>query len=507
MLRQSDGVGFESELARNAASGRHATDDLPVLINAGRDIDGVYFFLAKFVNAAAGRDVRNTNLSSQNVRTTDATLINAGRDVIFDLEAGNRQIEIGGPGRLDVLAGRDVDLGFSAGISSVGRLVNPALLTEKGADITVFAGAGAGESFDATGFITRVVAPSTNYRAALETFVANTAGSPAAGFDAAVDQFKTLASDLQRAFLVPVFFKELVESGREANNVRGAGFERGYTAIDALFPGSRNAAAAPRYDGDLKLAFSRIYTLADADISLLVPGGLLNVGLANPPPGLAGSRKPSELGIVAQRAGSVHIFTSDDVLVNQSRVFTLRGGDIAIWSTSGDIDAGRGAKSAISAPPPTILVDPSGRVTLDFAGAVAGSGIRAILTDDTITAGDVDLIAPAGIVDAGDAGIGSAGNLNVAAQQVVGLDNIQVGGTSTGVPAETSSLGASLAGAAAAGGSATAAATDKAGVSTASQTTAPLADSALGFLDVFLEGFGTEVCKPDDIECLKRNQK
>ena len=43
----------------------------------------------------------------------------------------------------------------------------------------------------------------------------------------------------------------------------------------------------------------------------------------------------------------------------------------------------------------------------------------------------MDLIAPAGKVDAGDAGIGSAGNLNVAAQQVVGLDNIQVGGTST----------------------------------------------------------------------------
>jgi hypothetical protein len=288
--------------------------------------------------------------------------------------------------------------------------------------------------------------------------------------------------------------------------VPGAGFSRGYAAIDALFPGSRVPANEPRYDGDLKLAFSRIYTLADADISLLVPGGLLNVGLANPPPGLAGSRKPSELGIVAQRAGSVNIFTHDDVLVNQSRVFTLRGGDIAIWSTTGDIDAGRGAKSSISAPPPTILVDPSGRVTLDFAGAVAGSGIRGIITDDAIKPGNVSLMAPAGIVDAGDAGIGSAGNLNVAAQQVVGLDNIQVGGTSTGVPAETSNLGAALSGASAVGSSAASSTSDPA-LAAASQTTAPLADSAFGFLDVFLEGFGSEVCKPDDTECLKRNHK
>ena len=31
--------------------------------------------------------------------------------------------------------------------------------------------------------------------------------------------------------------------------------------------------------------------------------------------------------------------------------------------------------------------------------------------------------------------------------------------------------------------------------------------SALSWLDVFVEGFGAEVCKPNDAECLKRNQK
>ena len=308
--------------------------------------------------------------------------------------------------------------------------------------------AGVGEALSPVEFLARIVAPTATYRSALQEFVAAISGVSGEGYDASVSRFNALAADLQRAFLLPVFFTELVASGRDANNIPGAGFARGYAAIDALFPGSREPATTPRYDGDLLLAFSRIYTLADGDISLLAPGGLLNVGLANPPPGLA-NRPPSALGIVAQRAGSVRVFTHDDVLVNSSRVFTLRGGDIAIWSTVGDIDAGRGAKSAISAPPPTITIDASGKVTLDFAGAVAGSGIRAIVTADDVEPGDVDLIAPAGKVDAGDAGIGSAGNLNVAAQQVVGLDNIQVGGTSTGVPAETSSLGASLSGASA----------------------------------------------------------
>ncbi|MEO8019349.1 MAG: filamentous hemagglutinin family protein [Pseudomonadota bacterium] len=504
ILAQSRQQDFLEVIARNDVSGRHVADNAPALIDAGRDISGVYFLLPKFTRMNAGRDLRNTTLATQNVRATDVTIISAGRDVIYDADAGNKKIEIGGPGRFDVIAARDVDLGFSEGIAAVGRIANPALPTDRGADITIIAGLG--EVLDPLQFLTRVVAPAANYRTALQTFVAALGGSSGDSYDASVASFTTLSADLQRAFLLPIFFTELVASGRDANNIPGAGFERGYAAIDALFPGSREPLTTPRYQGDLRLAFSRIYTLADADISLLAPGGLLNVGLANPPTGLA-ARNPAELGIVAQRAGSVRIFTHSDVLVNQSRVFTLRGGDIAIWSTVGDIDAGRGAKSAISAPPPTVIVDADGKVTLDFAGAVAGSGIRAILTADDIEPGDVDLIAPAGVVDAGDAGIGSAGNLNIAAQHVVGLDNIQVGGSSTGVPAETSNLGAALAGASAVASSASSAAGDATSGVGANQSAAPLADSAFGFLDVFLEGFGTEVCKPDDTECLKRNHQ
>ncbi len=114
--------------------------------------------------------------------------------------------------------------------------------------------------------------------------------------------------------------------------------------------------------------------------------------------------------------------------MNSSRIFTLGGGDIAIWSSRGNIDAGKGAKSAISAPPPVLLVDAQGNVSISVSSAVAGSGIRTIITDPEVQPGDVDLIAPAGFVNAGDAGIGSSGNLNIAAQKVVGLDNIQVGG-------------------------------------------------------------------------------
>jgi hypothetical protein len=89
-------------------------------------------------------------------------------------------------------------------------------------------------------------------------------------------------------------------------------------------------------------------------------------------------------------------------------------------------------------------------VTQVLQGAVTGSGIGALSTGG-IAAGDVDLIAPKGTVNAGDAGI-RAGNLNIAAQVVLGADNISVSGTSAGTPvADTSAVSATTSGAATAG--------------------------------------------------------
>jgi filamentous hemagglutinin len=141
---------------------------------------------------------------------------------------------------------------------------------------------------------------------------------------------------------------------------------------------------------------------------------------------------------------------------------------------------------------------------LSLTGAVAGSGIRTIQIDPSVPAGNVDLVAPVGTVNAGDAGIGAAGNINIAAQTVLGASNINFGGSATGVPAQVSNIGASLAGASAAAGSTTNAATASANQEASKETTAPLAQTALSWLDVFVTGLGEENCKPDDLECLKR---
>jgi filamentous hemagglutinin len=407
-----------------------------------------------------------------------------------------------------VLAGRNVSLGLSiSGITTTGNLLNANLPTAQGADLTIATGLGSTPDF--AGFLTKIIAPSTKYQTALIGYVESLQGSQGLSFAAARSAFEALTPAQQHPLLDQVFFNELSLSGLAANTVPGAGFSEGYTAIDALFPGSRTGAAgtaAGSYTGNLSLAFSRIYTLSGGNINLLVPGGFIDVGLANPP-GTLGLRPASSLGIVAQGAGNVDIYSKGDVNVNASRIFTLGGGNILIWSDEGSIDAGRGAKTAISAPPPSVLINSDGTVTIDFSGAAAGSGIRTIQTNPGIAAGNVDLVAPAGTVNAGDAGIGAAGNINIAARSVVGLDNIQFGGTSTGVPAQISSIGASLSGAsAAAGGASNTSTAAAAGAAADKEAAAPLSQAALAWLDVFVTGLGEENCKPDDIECLKRQK-
>jgi len=201
-------------------------------------------------------------------------------------------------------------------------------------------------------------------------------------------------------------------------------------------------------------------------------------------------------------------------------VFTLRGGDILIWSSDGNIDAGRGAKSTVSAPPPQLSFDSDGKMSLKVV-AVAGSGIRALLTDKSIDprSVDVDLYAPKGEINAGDAGIASAGNVTLAAVSVIGADNIQAAGVSTGVPAADAGV-SGLSGVSGLGEATKS--TEEATKSLREETSKSeeaakemrqaLASFKPSFISVEVLGFGigtSSICKPDDddADCPRRTRQ
>ena len=507
-------------LENPARSAVHQNDPTPVFISAGNDISELSVALPKAATIEAGHDILALSFLGQNLNPTDTTLISAGHDISYSSDptsadfAATASVRLGGPGRLEMVAGNNIDLGFSAGVTTVGNLQNSNLPAAGGADILMLAGKGAPLGVDSStsgthvDFLSTIIAPSQAYQQELESYVDKLTGQSDLTFDAAANDFRGMSVAQQLPLLSDVFFNELVTSGREANNTPKVGFSRGYAAIDALFPGSRGTQSP--YSGSVTLDLSRIYTIDGGSISVLVPGGSVNVGLSVLPPAVTQQglvRNASDLGIVAVQSGNVDIYSLNDVNVNSSRVFTLGGGNIAVWSTLGNIDAGRGAKTAVSAPPPTISINDTGAVTLDFSNTVAGSGIQTTSKGPDGTGGNVDLDAPVGFVDAGDAGISVAGNANLAAQAVIGANNIQVGGKATGIPPETSGLGASLSAASAVASSSTVAsnsAVTEAGSAATQQ--APLAQTALGWLDVFIEGFGEDVCKSSDLECLKRQQ-
>jgi len=200
-------------------------------------------------------------------------------------------------------------------------------------------------------------------------------------------------------------------------------YKVGEAAISDLFGSDYNGVGSV-------ITWSRdIRTKNGGSITINAPGG--GVTLANT--SIGSTLTPP--GVVTEYGGAINIFTRDNVDIGIGRIFTLRGGDIMIWSDKGNIAAGSSAKTVASAPPTRVLIDPqSGSVLTDLAGLATGGGIGVLATVKGAPVGNVDLIAPSGIIDAGDAGIRSSGNLNLAATKILNADNIAVGGISVGAP-------------------------------------------------------------------------
>jgi len=482
------------------------------VISASSSSDGSVFRFAKPVRVIAGRDVTNVRVIAQNLESTDVTSIVAGRDVSNPvtrdpstgaIDANARGIQVDGPGRVELIAGRNVLLEASAGVLSSGNVFNVAL-PDQGSDVSITAGV-AGHPADFGAFTDRYFVDGTAYDKDLIAYVEKVSGETGLSKADALQRFAAFDRTHQAALIEATFFAELRAGGRAAAASRNSDFSRAFAALETLFPGSNPdlvAGESNAYAGDISTFFSRVYTIAGGNIALVAPGGQINAGIATPPAAFGVAKDAAKLGIVAQRAGDVDALAYGDFAVNESRVFAADGGNILVWSTEGDIDAGRGAKTAISAPPPVITFDQNGNLTLVFPAALTGSGIQTLATSQGVKPGDVDLYAPRGVVNAGDAGI-VAGNLTIAATAVLGADNISVSGVSVGVPVDTGGFAAALTGVSAVAASASNAATEAVTPSrqqTESET--PLAAQALGFLDVFITGFGEE-CDPKKPDCGK----
>jgi filamentous hemagglutinin family protein len=438
----------------------------------------------------AGDDIINLAFIGQNLSADDVTRIVAGHDIddapvtslAINASKAIPGLQLAGPGTFDIEAGGNLgpltnevqDPGATTGILAIGNADN-SFLPHESANVQVLFGVGPG--IDDQAFISAYVNPASTIAGVPSTTPAliafmeqydagqgvdtglaadKTAAQAKVGTltaDQAWAQFQALPSYVQQMFAQQVLFNVLTDVGNDFNNPQSPFFQqysRGYQAINTLFPaslgytandlsGGVNGANQLVTTGNLDIRSTTIQTQQGGNVSILGPGGQALIGSASAPAEVTNSSGevvagPNTMGILTLEQGNVDIFTDQSLLLAQSRIFTEQGGDMTIWSSNGDINAGKGSKSVADVPPPEYVCDANHYCTLDVKGEVTGAGIATLQTIPGAQPGDINLIAPRGTVDAGDAGIRVSGNLNVAALHVLNADNIQVQGKATGIP-------------------------------------------------------------------------
>ncbi len=505
--------------ARHAAGILHSGDTNPVRVYASDgDISGLTLFTPKAAQITAGNDISDVAFYIQNVSEDDVSFVSAGRDIVPNnpntsarqaaAAPGNLlaqsqvalpgDLQISGPGSLQVLAGRDLDLGTGAkggvgqvgqGITSIGNARNP-YLPFGGASLYVGAGIGpsaglANSDIKADDFLDEYL---DKYEGELQ--------------EDGQELDPDAMTDAQRAQLAHrVLALVLRDTGRKAADT--GSYETGFAAINTLF-GSLTKG------GDINTRNRDIRTRSGGGINIFAPAGSLILAESTTDrvterPKIGNFSGTGSLmlvsntqnadkapeGIVTEYGGGIGIVTDGDVSIGQGRIFTLRGGSIVIWSSTGDIAAGAASKTVSAAPPTRVLIDPvSATVETDLSGLATGGGIGVLSTVEGVEAGDVDLIAPVGTVDAGDAGIRATGNLNIAAVSVLNADNISVGGSSQGVPSAPTVAAPNISGLSSASSSTAATSTAANSVSNQAQPSPTPADEAPSIITVEVLGYG-----------------
>ncbi|MBR0964138.1 filamentous hemagglutinin family protein [Bradyrhizobium diazoefficiens] len=462
----------------------------------------------------AGGKIVDLNIIVQNIHVNDVSKIVAGGDITYTGYANGGGIQVAGPGHLMVQAGGDIGPFLPAafdnatqapvqeGIVSVGNssanpvgnvyiassgasagsigIYNESLLgprnnqrrnaalteaagTRQGASIDVLFGVKFGIDYDA--MISKYFDPAS------PTFLATVKTTdPVTGekVPLTLEQFKSLPTDLQHVLVDEAFFGVLKEVGKGTYKT-----SFGYAMIDTMFPakfgytanalgGGANGASQLVKTGDMNLLHATVQTKLGGDVSIFGPGGSLIVGSLAAESNTA--LKLRDIGILTLGGGAINTFTDANVLVNSSRVLTTQGGDVTMWSSNGNLDAGRGSKTTLSAPALQVLYDQDDYQSIDLGGFVTGAGIGTLKASSVAVASDLYLLAPRGTIDFGTAGVQSSGNAIIVAPVVANYGNSSVQGSTTGVPTvSVPNIGALTAGSNTAGAAAKTADTPTAG--------------------------------------------
>lgn len=264
------------------------------------------------------------------------------------------------------------------------------------------------------------------YAMALSEYLKLRTGTQDLGDAQALQAFEQLSTEHRLLFTNQVLKRELTVAGVNATqqttpDAKLDAYQSGFNALATVFPGSQDTSS-------LLMGASSIKTQQNSQINVFTPHGGMNVGRLT---GLADSAAAAKLGIVTTSGGDITGVVRDSVEVNQSRIFVVENGDMLLWASFGNIDAGKGSKTVTGAPAPVVRVV-DGRLVVDTTGSFSGSGIAALDPDSKLY-----LFAPRGEINAGEAGIRAGGSIILGAPTIVGANDIQIAGGGNLAPPPT----------------------------------------------------------------------
>lgn len=476
LLKSSNKHGYYLDSAMQSQSvPLHYYDSQRIEIIAQGDIRNLNMIFPKQAEVAAKGDILNVTYQGQNLHSSDVSKITAAGDISMayvaaststdstdlqkdDLLAGLVQ---GGPGVFLVGAGKSIDLGtLRDGIQTIGNGRYPQLGTGDSSLIIL-----------------------SGYQL----------------FNKTADEVRTFFGAVQKAGDT---YAQLSADGK----LTDAAQLLAQTRLESITP----FLGSPAGNGNINMTSSQITTSIGKSDIFVIAAGDLNLGKTALP---ASGKVSPKTGISTGGGGTINIFSANgDVNVNESRIMTffsrddikariagldtgkitedivsalanakaspgspvlenflqasglsadvqtkllavkkdvLAMGDITVWADQGNINAGRGSRTAVSASSPRVNDDG----TQVFSPPAVGSGIRATTYGDKAPlGGTVHLFAPAGVIDAGEAEI-AGGKIVLGGEQVVNVQNII--STSGSVGVSQASSGASSLGTLTGSGSAT----------------------------------------------------
>jgi len=408
------GGGVSGTTGYDAAGLLHVADAVPVVVSAGSNIEYLKFYIPKEADITAGGNIDiyyygHNNSYTPNKGATyssnEVTVIKAAGSIGFgswqSADGGDSGILVGGPGTVVLEAGRSIDLGTSAAIEIQANSADPSQPTT--ASALIIASGYSGNFYNLKNGSTKTDS----------------------------DFFKSLGQ-LGTEYSMDLAAGDTAEAQQVVADIN--------TSIIAPF--DRVAVPVASGTGDIDMTFSKIAAVSYTPGMFIFAHGSLNVGQTT----LGSAGQGTDTGIYTGYGGGINIFANKDVNVNESRVMTCLGGDITVWSTSGNINAGKGAKTAVTTSAPTWNcvggTDSQGNClgyyVEIFSPPTVGSGIRAVtyspgLGESMPLAGNIYMFAPEGDINAGEAGIAGR-NVILGAVQVLNAQNIVFSAGSVGVP-------------------------------------------------------------------------